>query len=189
VRRYSMLEIADGTAVLSGLPRGVVILGKLTSIIQHSETPTIVFLDFAGIDVATSSFIRSAIMGFRDQCVTLKTNNFPVLANISQDTIDELKLAIGSQNDGVFVCELDADDKPSSWQIIGSLDEKQVRTLKAVKTEGEVDATLLQAKHQEIESIGTTAWNNRLTALARKALLVETKRGRVKRYRSITEFA
>jgi hypothetical protein len=38
-----------------------------------------------------------------------------------------------------------------------------------------------------VEAVGATAWNNRLTSLAAKSLVVEILQGRTKKYRPVLE--
>jgi hypothetical protein len=58
-----------------------------------------------------------------------------------------------------------------------------------VKEAKEVDATTLARAYEVKEGIQVTGWNNRLTSLAAKGLLMEIKRGRSKVYRTVLEFS
>lgn len=187
----SMFEIGGGLEVLSGQPRGQVILGKLIAAVAPQESFTPVFLNFKGVNVATGSFLRSAILAFRDHCVRAKLNLYPVLANVSDDIIGDLKLMLEPRGDAFMVCELDGGSTVSSVRLVGSLDDTQRQTLEAVRRKGEADAITLKTVHDEekgTEGIGVTGWNNRLASLAEKGLVVEIKRGRTKLYRPILEF-
>jgi hypothetical protein len=187
----SMFDIGGGLEVLSGQPRGQVILGKLIAAVAPQESFAPVFLNFKGVNVATGSFLRSAILTFRDHCVRAKLNLYPVLANVSDDIIGDLKLMLEPRGDAFMVCELDAEGIVSSVRLVGSLDDTQRQTLEAVRRKGEADAITLKTVHDEeegTEGIGVTGWNNRLASLAEKGLVVEIKRGRTKLYRPILEF-
>lgn len=187
----SMFEIGGGIEVLSGQPRGQVILGKLIAAVAPQESFTPVFLNFKGVNVATGSFLRSAILAFRDHCVGAKLNLYPVLANISDDIVGDLKLMLEPRGDAFMVCELDGEGTVSSVRLVGSLDDTQRQTLEAVRRKGEVDASTLKDGHDReegTEGIGVTGWNNRLASLAEKGLVVEIKRGRTKLYRPVLEF-
>jgi hypothetical protein len=186
-KEISIFDLGDKLPVLSGAPRGQVFLGKLISAVRPQEEHTPLFLNFKGVKVATSSFIRSGILAFRDYCMSTGLNLYPVLANLNEEIIDDLKLVLEPRGDAFVVCDLD-DGRVSSVRVVGSLDEKQRLTLEAVISEGETDAVSLKEKHEETESIGTTGWNNRLSSLAEKGLLMEVKRGRGKLYRPILEF-
>ena len=188
-QQISIYDLGGGLEVLSGQPRGQLFFGKLVSAIKPQDEYTPLFLNFKGVKVATGSFLRAAILAFRDHCVRMRLNLYPVLANINDEITDELKLMLEKSGDAFIVCDLDDEERVSSVRVIGSLDETQRLTLEAVVREGETDAASLREKHQKTESIGTTGWNNRLTSLAEKGLVVEVKRGRGKLYRPVLEFS
>jgi hypothetical protein len=187
----SILELGGGLEVLSGQPRGQMLLGKLIAAVSPQENFTVVFLNFKGVNVATASFLRSAILAFRDHCVRAKLNLYPVLANMNDDIGGDLKLVLESRADAFVVCELGLDGVVSAVRLIGSLDDIQQLTFEAVRRNGEADATTLKDVHDKekgTEGIGVTGWNNRLASLAEKGLVVEVKRGRTKLYRPVLEF-
>jgi hypothetical protein len=187
-QQISIYELGGGLEVLSGQPRGQLFLGKLIGAIRPQDEYTPLFLNFKGVKVATSSFLRAGILAFRDHCVRMGLNLYPVLANINDEIADDLKIMLEKCGDAFVVCDLGDDEQASSIRVIGSLDETQRLTLEAVILEGETDAATLKEKHKNTESIGTTGWNNRLTSLAEKGLVVEVKRGRGKLYRPVLEF-
>lgn len=180
-------ELAGNTAVLSGFARGSLLLGRLIQSAYVKEEPTALYLDFQGVEVATTSYLRASILGFRDHCVKQRLNIFPVVANANEEVIEELRVVLEGRNDAVVVCNLGVNGAVSEKRIVGSLDERQRRTLDLVAGEGEVDAQTLEKNYKETEPIGATAWNNRLVSLAEKALLVESRRGRGKGYRFVME--
>lgn len=187
IQRILIRELTGNNPVLSGSPRGSLLLSKLISTVQQHEEPTIVFLDFQGVEVATSSYLRVSVLGFRDHCVNLHLNLFPVVANVNVDIVEELRVALDGRNDAVIVCDLNKSGKITASRIVGSLDEKQRRTLEAIAKQGPVDAPTLERVYKRTEEIGATGWNNRLTALAEKGLLIQSKRGRGKEYRLVVE--
>ena len=80
----SILELGGGLEVLSGQPRGQLLFSKLIGAVRPQDDPTPIFLDFKGVNVATSSYLRAGIMAFRDHCVRMGLNLFPVLAAYPQ---------------------------------------------------------------------------------------------------------
>lgn len=185
--RIVVRRLAGDLAVLSGLARGSLLLGKLIDAAHAKDEPTALYLDFHGVAVATSSFLRASVLNFRDHCVKTRSNIYPIVANVNAEIIEDLRVALEGRSDAVIVCELDRHGKASNQRIVGSLDDKQRRTLDAVAREGEVDAQTLEKNYKRIEAIGATGWNNRLANLAEKALLIESKRGRGKEYRFAME--
>jgi hypothetical protein len=187
-QNISIFELGGGLEVLSGQPRGQLLFGKLIGVVRPQDEPIAIFLNFKGVNVATSSFLRAGVLAFRDHCVRMGLNLFPVLANINDDIADDLKVMLEQRGDAFVVCDMSDDERVSSIRVVGSLDEKQRLTLEAVIQEGETDAASLKEKHEDTEKIGTTGWNNRLTSLAEKGLVMEVRRGRGKLYRPILEF-
>jgi hypothetical protein len=186
-QELSIYNLGGKLPVLGGLPRGQLMFGKLIAAVRPQEEHTSLFLNFKDVQVATSSFLRSGILPFRDHCVRMGLNLYPVLANLTDEIIDDLKLVLEPRGDAFVVCDLE-DGRVSSVRVVGSLDDKQRLTLEAVIMDGEADAASLKDKHGETEKIGATGWNNRLSSLAEKGLLMEVKRGRGKLYRPILEF-
>lgn len=183
--------LAGDDEVLSGAIRGMNFLPKLVEELNELGRRTIpepLFLDFSGIVVATSSYLREAILGFRDYCLRMETNFYPVLANISQQTRDELEVLLVPRGDAFVVCKLNGRGNVSEVEIIGTLEEKQRLTLEAVISAGEADAATLEEQYRDREQIKATGWNNRLAALVSKGILMESRKGRGKTYRPILEF-
>jgi hypothetical protein len=182
------IEELSGTTVLSGALRGQQFLAKLIASVSRSKHPQPLFLDFGGIDLMTSSFFRAGILPFRGFCVD-KLNLYPVLANVQEDTLDEIDLVLEPIRDAVILCFLDAKKKVSDARIFGILDEKQRITFEAVVKAKEADAGVLKHRFRKSEEIGITGWNNRLAALVAKGLLIETQKGRGKLYRPVLELS
>ena len=148
-------------------------------------TPEVCFLDFESISVATASFLRDSVVAYRNHARSHWTHLYPVLANMNATVKEEFADFLRARGDAFVMCALDSDDHPTNVQVIGQLDGKQLTALKAVLAVGEADAPTLAA--QANERVGPTAWNNRLTALVAKGLLVEVTTGRNKRYRPVLE--
>src|ERR1700683_1982526 len=95
VRRIYLRDYAEGSCVLAGAPRGRRVLAQLLECVDREpETPEPVFLDFTDIDVATASFLREAVLGFKDSVRQRKQNLYPVVANLNDNLVDELKLLL-----------------------------------------------------------------------------------------------
>ena len=181
----SVYELSGKKSVLTGLQGKKLYLKFLENISPQSE-PKPLFLDFSEV-IATGSFFREAVLQLRDYCIARRFNLYPVVANANEDTLDELSKLFIFSPDAMFVCNLDKKGKVISPRLVGTLEEKQKITFEAVLREKEADAPTLAKKHQEIEGIGTTGWNNRLASLANKGLIAETRKGRSKIYTPILE--
>jgi len=157
-------------------------LVQRTSVVS---APEVCFLDFGGISFATASFLRESVVAYRNHVRSHWTHLYPVLANMNAPVKEEFADFLRARGDAFVICSLDSDEHPTDVQVIGQLDGKQLTALKAVLASGETDARTLAA--QADEEVGPTAWNNRLTALVAKGLLVEVTTGRNKRYRPVLE--
>lgn len=131
---------------------------------------------------ATGSFFSQAIFPLRDYARSL--NQYLVLSNLNTETKLELAWLLGVISDAFLMCETDKKGIISNVTWIGGLDEKQWSILSAVSALGGVDATTLSKEFKE-DHIGITGWNNRLASLSEKGLLIESKSGRSKIYKSV----
>lgn len=182
----SMRDIG-GSDVLAGALNGSTALTNLLSATnKEPETPEPLFIDFLEVEVATASFLRESVLAFRDQVRKRRSRLYPVIANANEAVRDELIELTRARGEVLMICTLGEDEVPQQVTRIGDLDDKQKMTLELVQERGETDAGELMRAYGESEGLKhTTAWNNRLAALAMRGLIVEVSRGRAKRYRPI----
>lgn len=186
--RHRLIELTGGQTVLSGAIPGRKLLSTLIASTPSSETPTTVFLDFDRIEVATASFLREAVIGFRDYIRQSMPNIYSVAANLRPAVAEELEFFVRARGDVLWNCELDANNHVCGARLIGDLDAAQRSTFEAVVEVGAITAPELAARFTS-EGIGPTAWNNRLSALAAKGLLVERRKGKSKSFSPLLEIA
>ena len=186
--RHRLIEHSGGETVLSGAIPGRKVLSALIAATPTTEAPAPAFLDFDGIEVATASFLREAVIGFRDYARQSLRNVYPIVANIVPAVAEELDFFVRERGDVIWSCDLDATDHVIGARLIGGLDPAQRSTFDAVVELGAITAPELAARFANQE-IGSTAWNNRLSALATKGLLVERKQGKSKLFSSLLEIA
>lgn len=148
--------------------------------------PTIAFLDFDGVDIATGSFLREAVMGFRDFCRNAAGSIYPVVANANANIEEELDMYLRSRNDAIWACNVDAQVRISGPHILGELDAAQMSTIQLIRNHHPISAPEL-AKLRPDDKIGTTAWNNRLATLTAKGMLKEVKQGKTKLFSPVME--
>jgi hypothetical protein len=110
---------------------------------------------------------------------------YPVVANAAEAVEDELTFFAEEVGDAIWCCDLTEDGRVSNTRLIGQsrLDAGQQIALKHIWEKGETSAPSI-AKDVDA-SVGPTAWNNRLAALSAKGLVVETRNGKTKLFRSI----
>jgi hypothetical protein len=188
--RIKMKEVGK-SRVLAGALNGRSALGRLLELVRSEpENPELIFLDFSVIDAATASYLRECVAGFRDVIRGRDSLYYPVIANPNEAVRDELLELARARGDVFMTCLLTKDGKVSRPTLVGDLEAKQQLTLKLVQDRGETDAGELMrdyGKHEKLRH--TTAWNNRLSALASLGLVVEMRQGRLKRYRPLFQGA
>ncbi len=173
------------SSVLAGARAGRAMLGRLLERVgKDPQEPELVLLDFNGVDVATASFLRESVVEFRNAARRRWVNCYPVVANANESIEEELIVLIKANRDVLILCRVDQDGRSRSPRLIGELEAKQRIAFDLVGELGEAGAGELKSA-DDTEGVTQTAWNNRLAALSRLGLLMETSRGRSKRYRRL----
>ena len=176
-----------GEDIAAGAATGVFLQAKLLEEIESGEWRSeVIFLDFIGIKHATASFLREAVLGLRQSVRRRAPQLQVVIANASPTVLEELRFVLAAASDAAVVCELGRGDEVRKPRLLGTLEEAQRQTLRAVLALGEADAGALRAMFKD-ESIGPTAWNNRLSALVDRGVLLEIRHGRSKTFRPVVE--
>lgn len=173
--------------ILAGSLVGQRVFGSLVQQVKAPAAPEVCFLDFSDVKVATLSFLRDGVLAFRNHARTQWPNLYPVVSNLSAAIEEEFSAFLQMRNDAMVMCKLGRNCKPTNPVVLGVVDGKQSTALKAVLDLHEADAPQLAQQFKASEPITTTAWNNRLAALAAKGLLIEISSGRGKRYRPVLE--
>lgn len=184
--RILIFELAGQKSILTGSLAGRKVLSDLIAGIHPVAEAEIVYLDFAGIDVATSSFLRECVVGFRDFARNAATNLYPVIANASAAVTEELEFFAKQRADVFWSCKCDAEGNLSNISLVGELEPVLRVTFDHIKRLGAASAPQLAASGED-ESIKPTAWNNRLSSLAAKGLVVERRIGKTKSFTPLLE--
>lgn len=171
-----------GSDILSGAPSGRQLYAKLVeNLPQEPSAPEPLFLDFNGIQLATASYLREAVIAFRTFVRSRKSNYYPAVANAVSDVVDELVEVVQPRGDVLMVCTLTEDGEILRCRHIGKLDPMQQLTFDLVNRHGETTATKLM--DIEKSDVKVTAWNNRLSSLSSLGLISEQSSGRTKTYK------
>lgn len=176
------LDVKSLTAnsILSGRDPGKELLPKLIAAVPP-DPEQIIAVNLDSIDVVTASFFREAFRAFRDyarnslQCAV-------VFVNATDATIEEAKI-LALQMSDVFVFAKLSNTHLSDGRVVGHLEDKQALALRLVTTLGEADAR--KVREESGHPTGQSVWNNRLSALLAKGILVERVEGRTKIYRPL----
>jgi hypothetical protein len=87
----------------------------------------------------------------------------------------------------IVSCSRDSRGRINDVGLLGNLESYAEATFAMVIERGETDARELTDAQLDGKKIGTTAWNNRLAALAEIGALIEIPHGRAKRYRPVVQ--
>jgi hypothetical protein len=155
---------------------------------QLTET-SLVVLDFRGVHLVTSSFFSELVVPLRDHVRLRRPASYLVVANLVEKVAEELDELLIRTREAVLCCTILASGAVAEPYVLGQLEQKLRETLNLVLKRGETTAVQLRADSGESDGIGATGWNNRLTALANKSLLLEISHGRAKKYRPLLETA
>jgi hypothetical protein len=187
--RIRMREEVGNSSVLAGAMSGRDALARLLTLVKvEPGAPEPLFLDFESIEAATASYLRESIVAFRHVIRERDSHYYPVIANPNNEVRDELAELARARREVFVTCALADAGAVSDLELVGDLEEKQKLTFELVRKHGETDAGELMRKYGDLEKVRhTTAWNNRLSALAALGLLIETRHGRLKRYRPLFE--
>jgi hypothetical protein len=186
MRKICLWQIAQ-EAVLAGANKGKATFAELIKCLPKEPIePEALFIDFLGVEIATASFLRESVFSLKSYLRRTNSRYYPVVCNVNTDTWDELSVIAQAMGDVLVCCKLDKNGVVSEQEIIGSLDPKQKMTFDLVQELRQADAVSLMREFGEAEQTKTTtAWNNRLVALADKGILREFSRGRAKFYRPL----
>lgn len=181
--KFDLMHLARDGVLAGSQPGQEAFLALLKDTVNPS-TPAVVFLDFAGVLVATGSFLRESVVAYRNHVRDHFPMLYPVIANASQSVVDELTMLLQLRNDAFVICTFDANDVVHDPHILGVVDGKQQDALREVLERVETDAPTLAKTTPDQKP---TVWNNRLSALVTKGLLMEVGNGKTKRYRAVLE--
>lgn len=181
----SISDFVDGKQVLSGVQAGRQLLGKLVSAARPPAEPEPAYLNFGGVDVATASYLREGVIAFRDHARATLPGLYPVIANASPAIIEELEFFLRHRKDALWACRLTSAGEPRDPKVLGELDDAHRSTFELVTRLGTASAPSLAALSRE--SLSPTAWNNRLSNLAARGLLIERRSGKTKTFAPVLE--
>jgi hypothetical protein len=155
--------------------------------IPSLTAPTLLILDFRGVELATSSFLSEAVLPLRDHLRFRRPPAYVVVANLAEKIAEEFDELLIRSGDALLACDSDANGNITHVRLTGKLEEKLLDTFNLIRERGAVSAVELHADSRESDGIGPTAWNNRLSVLTGKSLVMEIAQGRTKKYQTVLE--
>jgi hypothetical protein len=151
---------------LTGVARARRLLAKLIEWTADESPKGTLILDFTGITDASASFLRDAILAFRDYVRAYQPDVFPVLANIVDTVREEFDTLLKARSEAMPACRLDDSGKPVEATVIGALEPSLSQTLEMIRERGQVALSDLPTE------IKSTTWSNRLASLIRQGFIV-----------------
>lgn len=179
----------EAQPVLAGRLDGKRAFARTLEALPTIAAPTLVVLDFNGAEIATSSFLDEAVIRCRDHLRLGRSPAYLMVANLNTQIEEELHDLLVRASDAMVSCTISGNGHIGDKKMLGALEPKLSETLELVKQKGGASAVQLHDEADDAEKkIGPTAWNNRLSSLAAKGLVVEVVQpGRTKKYRPIME--
>lgn len=176
-----------GAKTLAGTGAGKAFLSKLLVATSKCPRQTLVAFDLRKADLVTASFFRASFKAFRDFARS-EADLFPIHICRNEATLEEVAAYADDVGDVFLFADLTEHHEIVDPFLVGRLDDKQERALRALAEVGEADAAALFSKYPEHPPLATSAaWSNRLAALASKGLVIERIEGRSKYFRPIRE--
>lgn len=176
------LSLRDLTAdfpSLTGVSRARRLLAKLVAwTADHAPKGTLI-LDFAGVGNASASFLREAILAFRDYVRAYQPEVFPVLANLTDEVREEFHTLLRARREAMPGCRLDASGEPFDAEVLGILDPSLNQTLEMLRTRGQ-----LALRDMPSETKPST-WSNRIARLIRQGFVVPIPEPNKRLYRFV----
>lgn len=170
---------------LSGKRAFLRVLEEIPSLVE----PTLLLLDFRGVELATSSFLSEAVLPLRDHLRFRRPPAYVVVANLADKVAEEFDELLNRNGDAILACDLATGGDITNVRLVGRLEEKLLETFNLLRQKGAASAVELHAESRESDRIGPTAWNNRLNVLTSKSLVMEIAQGRTKKYQPVLEIA
>ena len=151
------IRLADigGSNVLAQAAGGRAVLRKLLAITDaEPDRPEPVFLDFHDVEVATSSFLRESVLGFRDATRTRRSNFYPVISGANATVKEELLDMLRLRGEAMLSCNLSSARIATRCRIARSARSEvpaDIRLGRAARRDGcrHADAGVRRRRHGE----------------------------------------
>lgn len=186
--KIGMKVIANNKVLAGAIAGKTVFVDLIRQTDAEPLEPAALILDFAGIDVATASFLRETVFALKTYMRARQSKLYPVVANLNNEIRDELSVLTEAMNDVIISCVTDDVGIPSDVRLIGKLDPKQKLVFDFITKNRIADANTLKQKLGDSEKNKTTnVWNNRLAGLVARGVVREFSIGRTKFYKAILD--
>ena len=172
-------ELTKDFPSLTGVSRARRLLAALIAwTADHTPKGTLI-LDFTNVGDASASFLREAILAFRDYVRAYQPDVFPVLANLSAEVREEFDTLLKDRGEAIPGCRLDNSGAPVDAEVLGVLEPGLSQTLEMIRTRGQVALGDLPSETKP------TTWSNRIASLIRQGFVVPIRESKKRIYRFV----
>jgi len=163
-----------GRTVLSGRQHGIADQPKLMAAANRSAVDGLVLVDLAGAEFLSSSYFDAALWPL---WANGNEELYPILANVSGAAADDIELVLKPRDAAIWRVAAKKKIGFDAAQMLGTLESGLQQIIAVAKSKGAITAADLVSE-RPTESIGATAWSNRLALLHKFRLLRRRRDGR-----------
>jgi DNA-binding transcriptional ArsR family regulator len=181
----SIIQVLDhaDAAELAGAASGAAWFRAVRPWIDSAD-PGLHGLDFAGVRVATVSWLREGVLALMKYGKAVRDDITIIAANLPELVREELAVALEATSGVMIAAQVTAELEIHAPCVLGRLDPALEQTLRVVQHEREFDAPFVS---REVPELALSAANNRLAAIEAKGILRSERRGRGRVYRPVLE--
>ncbi len=180
---YILVSELAGSRNLAGASAGKAWFQEARSRLE-SGPPGWHAIDFKGVEIATVSWLREAVVALKRFAAVLRPDIYLVAVNLSALVSEELAVALDATNNVMIASDRFAESVVCESTVLGRLDPALRETLDVIQELPESNAPVLA---KLLPHVGLSAANNRLASLEEKGILMSEKRGRKRIYRPVME--
>ena len=174
-------ELTGDFPSLTGVSRGRYLLAKLIAWTAEQAPTGRLILDFADVGNASASFLREAILAFRDYVRAYQPEVFPVLANLTDEVREEFHMLLKARGEAMPGCRLNTCGEPVAAEVLGFLEPGVSQTLAIIRARRQL------ALGDMPSEIKPTTWSNRIASLIRQGFVVPIPEPKKRVYRFVLD--
>src|SRR5262245_56453367 len=126
--------------ILSGRLSGKRAFLRVLEEVPPFTAPTVVALDFRGVELATASFLSEAVLPLRDHLRFRRPPAYVVVVNLADKVAEELDELLIRSADAILACNVSANGDISKIRLTGTLEPKLLETFNLILKKGATSA-------------------------------------------------
>ena len=176
-----LLHLTADFPSLTGVSRARHLLAKLIAWTADRAPKGTLIIDFTGVGNASASFLREAILAFRDYVRAYQPEVFPVLANLDDEVTEEFETLLKDRGEAMPGCRLDTWGAPIDARVLGVLEPGLNQTLEMIRAHGQLALGDMPSETKP------TTWSNRIANLIRQGFVVPIPEPNKRLYRFVLD--